>query len=68
MSVTELRAKDPAGGLKFCITITTIHVTKLILFYDYDDNKYFSCLEEISPYLRKPFPRKIIYLNPLTHI
>ena len=28
----------------------------------------FGCLEETSPYLRKPFPRKIIYLNPLTHM
>ena len=25
------------------------------------------CLEETRPYLRKPSPRKIIYLNPLTH-
>ena len=27
-----------------------------------------TCLEEISPYLRKPTPRKILYLNPLTHM
>ena len=25
------------------------------------------CLEETCPYLRKPTPRKILYLNPLTH-
>ena len=27
-----------------------------------------SCQEETGPYLRKPTPRKILYLNPLTHI
>ena len=27
----------------------------------------FGCLEETRPYLRKPSPRKMIYLNPLTH-
>ena len=29
--------------------------------------EYFGCLEETCPYLRKPTPRKILYLNPLTH-
>ena len=34
----------------------------------HDCNKTkFDCPEETSPYLRKPFPRKILYLNPLTH-
>ena len=30
--------------------------------------KYFSCLGETKPYLRKSFPRKIMYLNPLSHM
>ena len=35
----------------------------------HDCNKeiVFGCLEETCPYLRKPTPRKIIYLNPLRH-
>ena len=34
---------------------------------DCRDKNIFGCLEETSPYLRKPFPRKILFLNPLTH-
>ena len=36
--------------------------------HDCNKKKYFGCLEETCPYLRKPTPRKILYLNPLTHM
>ena len=36
--------------------------------HDCNKKRNFGCPEETSPYLRKPFPRKILYLNPLTHI
>ena len=36
--------------------------------HDCNDKTYFSGLEETSPYLRKPFPRKILYFKTLTHV
>ena len=34
----------------------------------HDCKKQIGCPEETSPYLRKPFPKEILYLNPLTHM
>ena len=35
--------------------------------YDSNDKEYSNCLEGTRTYLKKPIPRKMLYLNPLTH-